>query len=183
MKKNTDKNTLLESEEGQSTIEFIVVFVLMFGFMFVYLKIALNFARGYMVHYATFQAARAYLVYDENKGNETQTDDRASNRAKEVFKRYMVHNQGDPSFNDPPGNTSVARLYVGAIMKYEEKFSFGFPFASLDAMEMISEAFLGREPTRQTCLERTCKAAKDLGAPSCDGGGNVPHHTLSDNGC
>ncbi|TNF01294.1 MAG: hypothetical protein EP326_04715 [Deltaproteobacteria bacterium] len=177
------KKTLIEREEGQSTIEFIVVFVLMFGFMFVYLKIALNFARGYMTHYATFQAARAFLVYDRNSTSDTNTDTMAATRAKEVFKRYMKHNQGDPTFNNPPSDDTAARLYVGAIMKYQEKFSFGFPFASLDPMEMISEAFLGREPTKQTCLERTCKAVRDLGAPSCDGAGGTPHHTLSDNGC
>lgn len=174
---------LVEQEEGQSTVEFIVVFVLMFGFMFVYLKIALNFARGYMVHYATFQAARAYLVYDRNSTSDPNTDTMAATRAKEVFKRYMVHNQGDPSFNNPSSGGGDARVFVGAIMKYEEKFSFGFPFAALDPMEMVSEAFLGREPTRQTCLDRTCKAVKDLGAPSCDGAGGTPHYTLSDNGC
>ncbi|MCO4794970.1 MAG: pilus assembly protein [Bacteriovoracaceae bacterium] len=171
----------LKNETGQSTVEFIVVFVLMFGFMFVYLKIALNYARGYMTHYATYQAARAYLVFDRNGTSDTSMDSTAEARAKEVFKRYMSHNQGDPSFNAPPSDLTSRRLYVGAIMRYQEKFSFGFPFAGLAPMDMISEAFLGREPTRQTCLERTCKAIKDLGAPNCQG--DTPHFTLDDNGC
>jgi len=177
------KNEQLKKEEGQSTIEFMVVFVLMFGFIFVYLKIALNYARGYMTHYATFQAGRAYLVFDRNSGSDPNSDTLAATRAKEVFKRYMVHSQGDPDFVNPPSAHTNARLYVGAVMKYNESFSFGFPFASLDPMELVSEAFLGREPTRATCLDRTCKAVKDLGASSCDGAGGTPHYTLSDNGC
>lgn len=176
-----EKKKTIKNEMGQSTIEFIVVFVIMFGFMFVYLKIALNFARGYMVHYATFQAARAYLVYDRNSNSDSNTDSIAATRAKLVFKRYMNFNQGDPEFKNPPGDGSSRRAFVGAVMNYQEKFSFGFPFASLAPMDMVSEAYLGREPTRQTCLERTCKAIRDLGAPNCEG--DTPHFVLGDNGC
>ena len=145
--------------------------------MFVYVKIALNFTRGYMIHLANFQASRAYLVSDENRTNDGGSDSVAAATALKVWKRYYGDFNGtDPVANSPEfGGRSI---FVGTVVDYEEKFSFGFPFGAMSAMEMKSESFLGREPTRHGCLDRTCASMRDIGAPNC-----AEHMTLSDNGC
>ena len=45
-------------------------------------------------------------------------------------------------------------------------------------MRTISESFLGREPSRQECIERICEAFSAI-----DGGGCSSHTTIYDNGC
>ncbi|MBT7608570.1 MAG: hypothetical protein HN576_02365 [Bacteriovoracaceae bacterium] len=169
MKKNNDK--------GQSTVEFLMTFVFIFGIMFVYVKIALNFTRGYMIHLANYQASRAYLISDLNSNDSSGSDSKATEAATKVWKSYYSDFSGtDIVANSPAfGGSSI---FVGTFVEYTEKFSFGFPFSAMDPMELRSESFLGREPTRQTCLERTCKSMKDLGANDCGA-----HMTLSDNGC
>jgi hypothetical protein len=165
------------NEKGQSTVEFLMTFVFIFGIMFVYVKIALNFSRGYMIHLANYQASRAYLISDLNSNQAAGSDGAAATAATKVWKSYYNDFTGtDPVANSP--NFGGRSIFVGTYVEYKEKFSFGFPFSAMDPMEMRSESFLGREPTRQTCLERVCKSMKDLGAPSCEA-----HMTLSDNGC
>jgi hypothetical protein len=165
------------NEQGQSTVEFLMTFVFIFGIMFVYVKIGLNFTRGYMIHLANYQASRAYLISDLNSNDSNASDGKAAEAATKAWKKYYSDFSGtDPVANSPSfGGRSI---FVGTFVEYTEKFSFGFPFSAMAPMELRSESFLGREPTRQTCLERTCKSMKDLGANNCEA-----HMTLSDNGC
>ena len=168
-----------KNQKGQSTVEFLMTFVFVFGIMIIYVKIAFNFTKGYMVHYANYQASRAFLVSDRNKENLSISDSEALADAIKVWKKYYVEFSagGDPTSNAPDfGGRSI---FVGTVVDYKEIFAFGFPFSVMDPMDMKSESFLGREPTRKTCLERTCRAMQDVGASAaCQ-----RHMTLDDNGC
>ena len=45
-------------------------------------------------------------------------------------------------------------------------------------LTMVSESFLGREPSRQECIERICSTFSAI-----DGGSCSSHTTIYDNGC
>ncbi len=164
-------------DAGQSSTEFLMTFVFIFGILFIYVKIAMNFTRGYMVHFANFQASRAYLVHDNNGVSSTNSDTKADEAAKKAWKRYFGNFSGSELVSNSP-DFGGRHIFIGTIVDFQQKFSFGFPFGSMDIMDLKSESFLGREPTRQVCLERICAAMRELGASSCDA-----HMTLSDNGC
>lgn len=166
------------NESGQSTVEFLICFVFIIGILFIYVKISMNFTRGYMVQFVNFQASRAYLVSDSNRADDGNADTDALNKAKIVWNKYFNDFGGgiEPTSNDPGfGGKSI---FVGTIVDYQEKFALGFPFAGMDPMDLKAESFLGREPTRATCLRRTCDSMRDLGANDCS-----RHMTLDDNGC
>ncbi|MBY0415774.1 MAG: hypothetical protein K2Q18_16490 [Bdellovibrionales bacterium] len=170
------------SVAGQSTIEFIMTFSASIGFIFLFLKMAMNFTDGYMVHHATFLSARAYLVSDENRNDLGEGDARAMVKARDVFTRYLppglvsgIDQSALKENNPEPGKTKF-HAFVGLWAAYSSKFSLGF-IGGKESINFISEAFLGREPTRSETREQTCVAIKSLNLNSCD-----VHVTLEDNG-
>ncbi len=58
----------LRNESGQSTIEFIFSFGFAFFLIIYTLKVALNYTTGYLVHYSTYMASRAYLTFEDSGG-------------------------------------------------------------------------------------------------------------------
>jgi len=171
---------LYRSNKGQSTIEFLMSFIFGLGFLFVIFKISLNFTNGYLVHYATYMASRAYLVADNNSNQADGADKVAEQRAKEVFAKYKIPAviesfTGDLQINSPE---SVAiKGFVGTWVEYQDKFTFSSLFGGNQDISFRSESFLGREPTRAECLERICHALGDINS-DCN-----LHVTFYDNGC
>ena len=174
---NKHKNNL-----GQSTIEFIMTFSVAIGFIFLFLKMAMNYTDGYMVHHATYMAARAYLVSDENRISYEEGDAQAFAKAKNVFERYLPNglvqsvDYSKLRENNPdPGRTKF-HAFVGIWIEFSQRFSFGF-IGGKSSVRLISEAFLGREPTRPETRNQVCEAIKTLNLDRCD-----MHVTLEDNG-
>lgn len=169
-------------ETGQSTIEFLLSFVFSIGFLFLFLKTALNFTNGFLFHYATYMASRTYLVVDNNSNQVGGADDLAAKRAREVFsKNFQLgtyipgYSKGMLKINSPAWIKN--KPYVGVWAQYQDKFSLAKTFGGSSDVTFRSESFLGREPTREECVERICAAMKDLGG-TC-----ISHTTFTDNGC
>lgn len=167
-------------EKGQSTVEFLASFVFVFTFMVILIRFALSAANGYMVHYATFMASRAYLVYDHNINSPDGADAPAFGVAKKVFDDFRLGNfmGGEPPIlkvNHPDFGGRSA--FVGVYADFEQMFSIPKLFGGGAPLKLRSESFLGREPTRATCAERVCRAMRDAGGV-CD-----KNSTFFDNGC
>ncbi len=167
--------------QGQSTLEFLFSFVFSFSLIFLFVKMALNYTNGFLVHYATFMASRSYMVLDTNSRTPEGSDSLSKERAIEVFKnnyylsKFLNGVDLELKFNDPEfqGN----KLYVGPYVEYADQFSLSPLFGGGIKLNLKSESFLGKEPTRAECLSRICYAIGQLGV-SCS-----VHATLADNGC
>lgn len=172
----------LKNNKGQSTIEFILTFSMAVGFIFLFLKMAMNYTDGYMVHHATYMAARSYLVSDEQRASIEEGDQRALVKARDVFTRYLPEglvagaSASQLQENNPDPSKTKFHAFVGLWTEFSQKFSLGF-VGGKDSVRFVSEAFLGREPTRSETREQVCNAIKNLGLNRCD-----VHVTLEDNG-
>ncbi len=171
-----------ERNRGQSTIEFLLCFVYAFGIIFVFCSVAYNITNGYLIHYATFMASRAYLVADDNSNTTMAGEGEAEQIASEVFKKFKINalipeNGGVLRINTPL--SLVKNVFVGAFYKYKSKFpTFHIVGPPID-LNLTSESFLGRIPTRAECLARICKALE------LTNGGSCPQFftTFYDDGC
>ena len=170
----------IRNSKGQSTIEFIMTFTAAVGFIFLFLKMALNYTDGFMVHHATFMAARSYLVNDDDRKVLNEGDSRAFSKAKEVFTRYMpvgfVKDVDSSLLKENNPSSMKHHAFVGVHVEFFEKFSIGF-VGGKKSIQMVSEAFLGREPTRSETRQQVCSAIKSLGLSKCE-----VFVTLEDNG-
>ena len=176
------------NEKGQSTIEFIMAFMFTFGFIFSFLKISLIYTNGYMVHYGTFMASRAYMVKEKSGGVSNQpagADAASSALAKEVFDSFSLPLlvpglTSELQINDPESlNNNTSNLYVGVYVDFTDKLLTPVGGITKD-LSFRSESFLGKEPTRAECFERTC-----VGMGSAFGAGEYcqDYATVADNGC
>ena len=175
----------MDNNKGQSTIEFIMSFVFIFGFIFSFLKLALTYTDGYLVHYATFMASRAYMVYENNSNQPGGGDGPAEKKALEVFDKFKLpllikgHN-GHLKFNDPDSQADpTTSLYVGAYSSYSD-FIILPTLGGRKNLQLRSESFLGREPTRSECFFQVCSG---LGEAAGQGQYCDIHSTVADNGC
>ena len=175
-------NNKIKNNKGQSTIEFIMTFTVAVGFIFLFLKMALNYTDGFMVHHATFMASRAYLVSDENRDSLDEGDNKAMEKARQVFTKYMPDGlvkgieAGMLKENNPNVSKTKFHAFVGVWIEFYQRFSLGF-IGGKESIRFVSESFLGREPTRAEAREQTCSAIMSLGLTKCD-----VHVTLEDNG-
>ncbi|MBI2521630.1 MAG: hypothetical protein HYV97_14540 [Bdellovibrio sp.] len=166
---------LLKKCSGQSTIEFLVTFGFTLLLIFILLKISLNVTNGFLVHYATYSASRAFLVAD-NLGN-TPNDDLAESKALSVFGKIVAGN----TVTVQPQKISLAEksVFLGVRAEFTQKFAFSDVIGGEQPITFISESYIGRTPLMSECVIRTCDAIKHLdGSIVCDL--NV---TLEDNGC
>lgn len=175
----------IENESGQSTVEFILTFAFGVSFILLIFTTSLNYATGYLVHYATFMASRTYLTADSHIGGIGGTQASLNNteqKARQVYNdfRLSVFGVPDGNFNiNPAGSTSPETyLTVGAYTTFELKLDIMGRIAGNQRLEMVSESFLGKEPTRAVCATRTCFAI--TGGEACDGTFDI---TLYDDGC
>ena len=179
---------------GQAMVEFIMTVGFSLGIIFLFIQLAFNMTSGYLAHYATFMASRNYLVVDHGANDEKTVFRVAENKAREMFKSYQLEKffikDGVLTFSPVPqpgpGNRE-AQLYVGSKFTFEKKLSF-LPLVGGDKKAtMISESFLGKEPTRGQCLQRICQIMNlKIGAmigiqDIC--ADNFQHKTLYDDGC
>lgn len=164
---------------GQSTIEFIMTFSLVVGFVFLFFKTALNYTDGFLVHFATYMAARSYLVVDPNRDKAADGDSPAFNYAKGVvFNKYMgglINNFDGVIKDNAPGIVQFAP-YIGLYTTFHEKFSAGY-VGGTEVLEFRSEAFLGREPNRTESNDQVCAAISAITGSNCE-----TETTLDDNG-
>ena len=176
----------MKNSQGQSTFEFLMVFLFSIGILSIFVQLGINMTGGYLVHYATYMASRTFLVRELGNVNSISTDySYAAGRAKEVFDSYRVEIFGvyDPApelrFNYYDNNPQIDYFFTGAYYRYKQPMSiFDYLGGEVDS-EMYSESFLGKEPTRGECWERTKKAFEELAIR--------PDHekftTVFDNGC
>ena len=172
------------SQAGQSTVEFIFSFIFAVSLILMVFNTALNYAAGYVVHYATFMASRIYMTRDDAPSTwgpgASKTD--AIQTAKDVFKNtYKLSVFGINSelqINDEPAVGPGEYLMIGAYAQFERKIDLIGKITGQTKLELVSESFLGREPTRSVCASRTCYAI--TGLTSCDPKFDI---TLFDDGC
>lgn len=174
------------SESGQSTIEFIFTFVFGLSLVLVIFNTSINYATGYLVHYATFMASRVYLTADNHTGTVGATNvslGQAEQRARDTFNIYNLGVLRVPSGNfkinkvDSVGDPTE-NMTVGALTTFELSIDMLGKIAGQKKLEMVSESFLGKEPTRAECATRVCVAI--TGSTNCPESMDI---TLFDDGC
>jgi hypothetical protein len=174
----------VRNQQGQSTIEFIFTFAFGVSIIFVMFNSALNYATGYLVHYATFMASRSYLTQETYLGSSADTQSSMSNTAAlgtQSYNKYMLQIFSVPSdaFRvNPPGLTPSEYLTTGATTIFDLKIDAIGRITGQTTLELASESYLGKEPTRAQCANRTCFAI--TGNTTCN---NTMDITLYDDGC
>lgn len=170
-----------KNESGQSTIEFILTFAFGVSFVLVIFNSAINYARGYLVHYATFMASRVYLTADNNLADPDFSYNPGEQKAKDAFNQYNLSAVNIPdnafSVNTAP-TTETRHLLVGGRTSFELQIDILGRVAGEKKLELVSESFLGKEPTRAACYAQVCKAI--TGSDACDPSMDI---TLFDDGC
>ncbi|PIP90885.1 MAG: hypothetical protein COW01_00960 [Bdellovibrionales bacterium CG12_big_fil_rev_8_21_14_0_65_38_15] len=171
-------NRLIKNCQGQSTIEFIFSFSFAFFLIIYTLKVALNYTSGYMAHYATYMASRAYLTY-ENSGGGIDPAGLFSSVTEPIFNDTKVtfFNQ-NIIVDDTKLRITRAPILTGVTFDWETSFSSVGLFGGSQTLHFRSESFLGREPDRQECSIQTCQAARGGTSGRCE-----KAFTLADNGC
>lgn len=179
-----NKKKIVRSELGQSTVEFILTFAFGVSLILVIFNSALNYATGYLVQYATFMASRVYLTADTHTGNIGSVEPSLSDSVEKTRTAYNNYNlnifipTGQFTVNPAGATDASSYLTVGAYTKFELSIDVLGRITGQQKLEMVSESFLGKEPTRAECATRVCKAV--TGQTSCDAAMDV---TLYDNGC
>jgi hypothetical protein len=170
------------NQSGQSTIEFIFSFIFAVSLILLVFNTSLNYASGYVTHYATYMASRVFMTQDSHQnawgpGSRTQ----AINKAKDAFAAFKLDVFGINTtleLNDEESVTAGEYLMVGAYAKFSRKMDVVGQITGQTRLELISESFLGREPTRGVCGSRICKAINDV--DQCVSTDDI---TLFDDGC
>jgi hypothetical protein len=170
----------INKKQGQATLEFILAFGVGFIFIAGIIKIALGMTTGYLAHYASYMAARHYLVFDSNSNNENSNDQSAANSAQDFFKEMGLINYFGKNTELSllaPGGGDGFNLEVGARLSFTQNFFSASLFGGRAPTELISEAFLGRSVSQHGCYQSLCEIFTQLGG-ACTG-----HVTLYDDGC
>lgn len=187
-------------EAGQSTIEFILTMMFSLGVVFLFVNVSVNYSVGYLVHYATFMASRTYLTVDANANTPAGSEAIAADEALRTFRRFKMDAVGVPAGSiqaaggEAPGfyinsfstvTPGPASLFVGAYARFEKPLSFFKALAGDAPVVFVSESFLGKEPVRADCWQRTCQAIMlgVTGSPNICTSGNSNDFTVFDNGC
>ena len=140
-----------------------------------------------MIHYATFKASRTFLTLDNGvEGGEFRD---ARNTSNTVFFKIIRNPNNIYIRNGKFGlnhhekfRTRQQKLYVGAWFQFQQKMSI-YPLVGGNTLaNLVSESFLGREPTKAQCMRRTLQVMK-LKISDYTSGSNSSHLTLFDNGC
>lgn len=173
---------------GQSTIEFIFTFIFGVSIVFLIFNSAMNYATGYLVHYATFMASRSYLTGDSYSGtfdgaNPSFYIQEAERRARETFTRYNLGvfkiSAESLKLNHTSNSLPIEEyLTTGAYTTFEQQIDALGRVTGETKLNLTSESFLGKEPTRFSCALQVCKAV--TGRETCTRDMDV---TLFDDGC
>ncbi len=173
-----------KSEDGQSSIEFLITLSIALGLLFSFFKMAIIYTNGYFVHYVVYQASRAYMVGERHSNTEDGSDGEAKAMAEEVFDSYNLPGiipdfDGNLIVEDPISNGNPGtNLYVGVRTNFTQRLMIPGTSNTID-IDMQSESYLGMEPTRAECFFGTCAAIQEIGSgTTCN-----EHSTVADNGC
>ncbi len=178
-----------KNQLGQSTVEFILSFAFGVSIVLFIFNASLKYATGYLVHYATFMASRVYLTADLHVGEVGGDVDSAlgnsEKRAKDAFMMYNLSVIRIPNENfkintvvNARANYSSQTLTVGAYTTFDVPMDILGQVAGQKKLELVSESFLGKEPTRAECATRVCRAL--TGRDTCSKSMDI---TLFDDGC
>lgn len=174
------KTRILNNEDGQSAIEFILTFSFCIGLTFLFLNQALNVTEGYLVHYVNYMSARTYLTHDSGNDVKVNNLNQAKAKAQEVFNRFPINRDGlDFRVLDSSEGTG---LFNGTIIQFERRMSTLPVVGGSDQALFYSESFLGKEPFRITCLQMVC-AAMIGDYNTCKSQTEQLSVVLYDNGC
>jgi hypothetical protein len=172
-------------QEGQSTVEFIFAFVFGVSIILMVFNSSMNYISGYLAHYATFMASRAYLVQDSFLGvyQAEASLSGAEGVAREVFSTYNLGIFGikptDMTINRVNGPVSASDYYkVGAKTIFEKNIDLVGKIVGEKKVKFVTESYLGKEPTRNVCAMRVCKAITN--SEACNLKMDI---TLFDDGC
>ena len=175
----------LNNEKGQSTIEFIFTFVFGVSIILMIFNSAMNYTTGYLVHYATFMASRVYLTSDSyigSIGNTGPSLNSGEGLARETFNNYSLGIFKVPSENFKVNTVGSAGpenfLTVGAYTTFDLTIDALGKITGQSKINLVSESFLGKEPTRAECATRTCFAI--TGRNNCGPNDDI---TIFDDGC
>ena len=161
------------------------------GIILMFLRLGINATSGFITHYASFMASRTYLVVENGSRDPAGSDRIAFIEARRVFEDFRVQQFGvrdlnvnqDFRVNDPEQVGRIRYEYVGVRLRHSSPLSL-IPFLGQPIdLELVTESFLGREPSRGDCLARICRAMGDSRRSAVDCTNNVAHLTLFDNGC
>lgn len=176
-----------KSKSGQSTIEFILSFSIVLGVFFLFIKMAINYVDGYLIHYATYMASRTYLTADSDASELTITENVAMRMSKKVFDGIVIQGFSHPLSKNLKFNQLIdvggkhINDFVGVYVDFKQTFSPLSFVGGKQILNMRSESFLGKEPPKQECLDRICKAtekARQKSGMSCN-----QYSTFFDDGC
>lgn len=171
------------NQSGQSTIEFIFSFIFAVSLILMVFNTSLNYASGYVTHYATFMASRVFMTQDSNQTSAWGPGprDQAYNKATAAFNAFKLDVFGIQTsleFNDGLNVSAGEYLMIGTYAKFSRKMDVVGQIVGQSRLELISESYLGREPTRGVCASRVCKAITDT--DQCSVQMDI---TLYDDGC
>ena len=176
-----------KASAGQATIEFILTLAFGLSLMLMIFNSAINYTTGYLVHYATFMASRVYLTTETHFGTFGSGYDSsvqpAEQAARETFKQYNLQIFGiqeDEFFVNKSTSAQSPSEYltVGTYTRFTQKVDMLGKVAGNTELDLVSESFLGKEPTRVGCAIRTCMAI--TGQDTCEENMDI---TLFDDGC
>lgn len=170
------------NQSGQSTIEFIFSFIFAVSLILLVFNTSLNYASGYVTHYATFMASRVFMTQSSTY-NAWGPGDRsdAIGKAKTAFGAFKLDIFGIKTqleINDDESVSAGEYLMIGTYASFSRKMDMVGQITGQTKLDLISESFLGREPTRGVCASRVCMAIADKDV--CDTNLDV---TLFDDGC
>lgn len=176
----------IKKQRGQATIEFILTFAFGLCLMLMIFNSAMNYVTGYLVHYATFMSSRVYLTTESGFGFWGQYDNSvapAEQAARQAFRQYNLGIFGvdESKFfvnKSSSGQDSSEYLTVGTYTRFSQRVDTLGKIAGNTELDLVSESFLGKEPTRIGCAERVCQAV--TGQSACNEQMDI---TLFDDGC
>ncbi len=123
------------------------------------------------------------MVGERNSNTPDGSDSEARKQATDVFNSYkldvlMPNFPNTIEFEEPASRQTRARnLYIGPRVEFTENIAIPGSNAKIE-IPMVSESYLGMEPTRAECFYQICASLEDVGGAGC-----VRHSTVFDNGC
>ncbi len=147
-----------KSISGQASIEFLLSFMLAFSLVLVFIYFSANLVTGYVVHHATFVSSRAFLVGDAaSESNLELGVSRGISMAKDTFEQslggFKIDHEGlkfnvHPSVSQGETTSTDIAEYYGAYLVFRPPFRIA---GDKEKNKLLSESFLGKEPTRAEC--------------------------------
>ncbi|MCB0406420.1 MAG: hypothetical protein KDD51_16680 [Bdellovibrionales bacterium] len=178
--KNTTAKKLLKRQDGQAAIEFITVVVVIFFFLFFMLSLSITLVVSDYIEYATFMAARTLKsMYS--------TDAVQDRLARQEFFKYAERVQGiarnfdfqikQKDVNDEQ-TWGVEASYDIDLFYLPPLFTKGGQPPSV--IRLSAQAYLGRDPSFESCINFFDRLANTLGF-GISGSGLVQQ--MADNAC